>query len=171
MGSGHFYLLFYSTYQMILTKYVHVRPWPICSKLIANQDDDCCIHSVARPFLLLLLFQPSFHLLQVPKWHICQIKQGNLELKTKCSHVNKDKEKLLPFPYGLLHLKDAMRELTKIDGHESVESRMCELKKSNLMKLYVLMDQRQLADTAHFMDRITLAYLFFSDSQQLSYNW
>lgn len=87
-----------------------------------------------------------------------------LELKTKCSHVNKDKEKLLPFPYGLLHLKDAMRELTKIDGHDSVESRMCELKKSNLMKLYVLMGQRQLADTAHFMDRITLAYLFFSES-------
>lgn len=159
VGSGHFHLLLYSAYQMILIIYVHVRPWPIWSKLIANQDNDCCINSVASPFLLLLLFQPYFHLLQVVK-----LNKVILKLKTKCSHVNKDKEKLLRFPYGLLHLKDAMRELTKIDGHESVESSMCELKKSNLMKLYVLMDQRQFADIAHFMDRNTLAYLCFSDS-------
>lgn len=60
--------------------------------------------------------------------------------------------------------KDAMRELTKIDGHEPVESSMHEHKENNLMRLYVLMNQRQFADIAHFMDRITLTCLFFNDS-------
>lgn len=57
-----------------------------------------------------------------------------------------------------------MRELTKIDGHEPVESSMCELKENNLMRLYVLMDKRQFADRARFMDWITLACLFFNES-------
>lgn len=48
--------------------------------------------------------------------------------------------------------KDAMRDLTKIDGHEPVESSMRELKENNLMRLYALMDQKQYADIAHFMD-------------------
>lgn len=48
--------------------------------------------------------------------------------------------------------KDAMRELTKIDGHEPVESSMRELKENNLMRLYALMDQKQYAGIAHFMD-------------------
>lgn len=82
-GSGHFHLLLYSTYRMILIKYVHSKPLPICSKFIDNQDDDSCINSVASAFLLLPLFQPYFHLLQAPKRSICHTKQGNLEVENE----------------------------------------------------------------------------------------
>lgn len=110
-GSGHFHLLLYSTYQMILIKYVHSRPWPICSKFIDNQDDDCCINSVASAFLLLLNLTSIFY-----KFHndiFVKLNKAILKLKTKCSHVNKDKEKLLPFPYGSLHLQRCHERIDK----------------------------------------------------------
>lgn len=47
-----------------------------------------------------------------------------------------------------------MRELTKIDGHEPVESSMCELRDDSLMRRHALMDKRQFAGRLHFTYRL-----------------